>query len=221
MALNLIMLGPPGAGKGTQAEAFARDHGIPRISTGDMLREAVQAGTPIGLAAKARMDAGSLVSDDAIIAIVRERLARPDTAAGFVLDGFPRTVAQAGALDELMDGCEPLLVLEMIVPPDVLVRRVRGRRICERCGANATPADEATCAKCGGKLVQRRDDSEAVVRERLRVYERDTRPLVAYYRDRPTFRTLDGDQPPAVVAQAIRDAVASAREAARAAERRS
>ena len=215
MALNLVMLGPPGAGKGTQAEAFARERGIPRISTGDMLREAVHGGTPIGLAARERMDAGLLVSDDVMIAIVGERLDRPDTQTGFVLDGFPRTVTQAEALDRLIDGRSPLLVLEIVVPTEVLVRRVRGRRVCERCGANAKPGDGSICPSCGGTFVQRSDDSEAVVRERVRVYERDTRPLVAYYQARPTFRTLDGDRPPDVVARAIRAAVVEATEAAR------
>ncbi len=209
MAVNLIMLGPPGAGKGTQAESFARERRIPRISTGDMLREAVQFGTPVGLAAKVRMDQGALVSDDLIVALVRERLERPDTRGGFVLDGFPRTVAQAGALDALMAGRDPLVVVEMVVPGEVLVRRVLGRRICSRCGVNAGPADEA-CATCGGSFVQRSDDSERVVRERLNVYERDTRPLVAYYRCRPTFRTVDGNRPPDEVAAAIRGAVTSA-----------
>jgi len=214
MAVNLIMLGPPGAGKGTQAEVFAREQGIPRISTGDMLREAVQVGSPVGLAAKARMDQGALVGDDTMIALVRERLERPDTSPGFVLDGFPRTVAQAGALDALMATRDPLVVVEMVVPGEVLVRRVLGRRICSRCGANAGPSDQ-TCATCGGPLVQRSDDSERVVRERLNVYERDTRPLVAYYRCRPTFRTVDGNRPPDEVAAAIRVAVASALAAGR------
>jgi adenylate kinase len=214
MALNLIMLGPPGAGKGTQAEAFAREHAIPRISTGDMLREAVHARTPVGLTARAKMDSGALVSDDLMIAIVRERLERPDTRAGFVLDGFPRTVAQAEALDVLIDGRDPLIVVEMVVPADVLVQRVLGRRICSQCGANAGLGEER-CATCGGSLVQRSDDSAAVVRERLHVYERDTRPLVAYYRNRPSFRTIDGDQPPDRVVRAIREAVASARTSGR------
>ncbi len=219
MALNLVMLGPPGAGKGTQAEAFARERGIPRISTGDMLRDAVHAGTPVGLAARERMDAGLLVSDDVMIAIVGERLARPDTHPGFVLDGFPRTVAQAEALDRLIDGRSPLWVLEIVVPTEVLVRRVRGRRVCDRCGANAKPGDATLCSSCGGTFVQRSDDSETVVRERLRIYERDTRPLVAYYQSRPTFRTLDGDRPPDVVARAIREALGTAAGAAREAGR--
>jgi adenylate kinase len=219
MATNLIMLGPPGAGKGTQAEAFAREHGIPRISTGDMLREAVHAGTPVGRAAQERMDAGLLVNDELMIAIVRERLDRPDSRRGFVLDGFPRTVGQARALDEIVDGRGPLIVLEIVVPTDVLVRRVRGRRICDACGVNAGPTDEAECRKCGGTLVQRTDDSETIVRERLRIYQQQTQPLVAYYRARPTFRSLDGDRTQAAVAQAIRDAVASARQSAWEAER--
>src|SRR5688572_22175233 len=137
MALNLIMLGAPGAGKGTQAERFARDRGIPKISTGDILREAVQTGTPIGLRAKAIMDRGELVSDDVIIGIVKDRLDRPDTAAGFILDGFPRTVAQAQALDGLMNGRSPLIVIDIDVPEKELVRRLASRLVCSQCGANA------------------------------------------------------------------------------------
>jgi len=212
MALNLIMLGPPAAGKGTQAKTFARDHGIPHISTGDMLREAVAAKTPVGLAAKALMDAGKLVNDDVIIEIVRERLDRPDARKGFVLDGFPRTVAQAGALDGLMGGREPLLVVEIVVPAEVLVARACGRRVCRDCGTITTAAN-AACPTCGGKLEQRSDDTEPVVRERLRVYENNTRPLVDYYRRRPTFQPVDGDQPPDAVARGIRHAVEAAQAA--------
>ncbi len=208
MALNLVMLGPPAAGKGTQAKELARGRRIPHISTGDMLREAVQAGTPVGLAAKALMDAGSLVGDDVIIAVVRERLDRADTRDGFVLDGFPRTVAQAEALDTLMSGRAPLVILEIAVPTEVLVERACSRRICSRCAAPAMPKD-TVCASCGGPLVQRRDDTEEIVRERLRVYDRDTRPLVAYYGNRPTFRALDGVQSPDAVAAAIQQAVDS------------
>ncbi len=209
MALNLIMLGPPAAGKGTQAKTFARDHGLPHISTGDMLREAVAAKTPVGLAAKALMDAGKLVGDDVIIEIVRERLDRPDARRGFVLDGFPRTVAQAGALDGLMTGRDPLLVVEIVVSTEVLVGRACGRRVCRDCGTITTAANPA-CPTCGGKLEQRSDDTEAVVRERLRVYENSTRPLVDYYRSRPTFQPVDGNQPPDAVATAIRHAVETA-----------
>src|SRR5215813_14742299 len=137
MALNLIMLGPPGAGKGTQAERFARSRGIPKISTGDMLRAAVHDRTELGLRAKAIMDRGELVSDDVMIGIVRERLDRADARSGFILDGFPRTVAQATALDEIMDGRDPLIVIDIVVPEAELVRRLSTRMICDNCGANA------------------------------------------------------------------------------------
>src|SRR5690242_12114889 len=136
MSLNLIMLGPPGAGKGTQAERFARSRGIPKISTGDMLRAAVHDGTEIGKRARAIMDRGELVSDDVMIGIVRERLDRPDAASGFILDGFPRTVAQAAALDQIMIGRDPLIVVDIVVPEWELVRRLSTRLICEDCGAN-------------------------------------------------------------------------------------
>jgi len=195
MALNLIVLGPPGAGKGTQAERFARSRGIPRISTGDILRDAVAAGTELGRKAKAIMERGELVSDDVMIGIVRERLDRPDARGGFVLDGFPRTVTQAEALDAIMKGRDPLIVLDIPVPEAELVKRLASRLVCERCGTNALP-ESSTCAKCGGRLVPRADDNEDVVRERLAVYERQSRPLVEYYRTRPTFRSIDGAQTP-------------------------
>jgi len=212
VASNVIVLGPPGAGKGTQARQFADAHGIPKISTGDMLREAVEEGTELGRQARATMEAGRLVSDEVMIGVVRERLARADAAAGFVLDGFPRTVAQARALDRILDNRAPLVVVNLEVPDEELVRRLRQRRVCAGCGANADPSDgvRQTCARCGGPLIQRADDAEAVVRERLRVYHRETRPLVEYYRDRPAFRVVDGDRPWADVARAIEDAVDSA-----------
>jgi adenylate kinase len=215
MALNLVMLGPPGAGKGTQAKRFAAARGIPHISTGDMLREAVAAGTEIGRRAKAVMEQGGLVSDEIILGVVRERLAKPDARAGFLLDGFPRTVAQAQALDAMMEGRGPLVVVDLAVADDELVRRLASRRVCSRCGANAEfpasghPAPTA-CAKCGGALTQRPDDREEVVRERLRVYARDTRPLVDYYRGRPTFRAVDGARAPEQVAADLAAAVDSA-----------
>ncbi|MEW6322145.1 MAG: adenylate kinase [Acidobacteriota bacterium] len=213
--LNLVMLGPPGAGKGTQAERFAREHGIPRISTGDILREAVVAGTELGLAVRAAMDRGELVSDELIVGIVRDRLARPDVAAGLILDGFPRTVPQARALDEILAGRGPVVIVEIQVPDEELVRRVRARRICADCGANASAfaADAASaerCQTCGGRLVARSDDTEDVVRERLKVYWRDTRPVIAYYQSRPTYRVVDGAQPPERVREALAAAVASA-----------
>ena len=219
MALNLIMLGPPGAGKGTQAERFAMLKTIPKISTGDMLREAVKAGTPIGLEAKAIMDRGELVSDEVMVKIVQERLSRDDARAGFILDGFPRTVAQAEALDGVMAGRAPLIVIDIVVPEAELVRRLGSRLICGNCGQNADPSDAAAlttlrCSKCGGPLKQRADDNEAVVRERLRVYHANTAPLVDYYRERPTFRAIDGAQGPEAVAAALADAVESAKNVA-------
>jgi len=208
VAVRLVMLGPPGAGKGTQAERFARSRGLARISTGDMLREAVQQGTELGRQAKALMDAGRLVSDDVMIGIVRERLARPDAVRGFVLDGFPRTVAQAHALDEMLDDDSPLIVIDVDVPDETLVRRLGARRICKVCGWTAPPGP-LVCEKCGGELVQRRDDGAEVVRERLRVFGNESRPLVDFYQQRPTFRSVDGDQVPEAVAADISAAVAS------------
>ena len=208
MMVRLVMLGPPGAGKGTQAERFARTRGVPKISTGDILRDAVQEGTDIGRAAKAVMDTGRLVGDDVMIEIVRERLRRPDAQRGFVLDGFPRTVRQAEALDRLLDDDVPLVVVDIEVPEETLVRRLSTRRICRQCGWTAAPG-MTNCAKCGGELIQRRDDNSEVVRERLQVYVRDTQPLVEFYSRRPTFRSVDGDQPADSVAADLAAAVAS------------
>jgi adenylate kinase len=212
VSLNLLMLGPPGAGKGTQAERFARTRGIPKISTGDILREAVQAETEIGRRAKAIMDRGELVSDEVMIGIVRDRLEREDARDGFILDGFPRTVAQASALDGIMAGRDPLIVIDIVVPEADLVRRLSTRLICDSCGVNAPIGDGAAgvCARCGGKLVQRADDNDAVVRERLKVYHRQTEPLVEYYRTRPTFRSIDGAQAPDRVAADLASAIEAA-----------
>jgi len=222
VALNLVMLGPPGAGKGTQAERFAREHGIPKVSTGDILREAVHSGSELGRAVKAVMERGELVGDDLIIGIVRERLTRPDALAGFVLDGFPRTAAQATALDEIAASRGPVICVEIQVPDEELVRRVRGRRVCDDCGANADAFEHRPnalpdlcqnterCRTTGPKWVARSDDSETVVRERLKVYWRDTRPMIEYYSARPTFRVIDGLQSPEQVREALVGAVASA-----------
>jgi adenylate kinase len=212
VALNVVVLGPPGAGKGTQAERFAREYGIPKVSTGDILREAVQSGSELGRQVKTLMERGDLVSDGLIIGIVRERLAKPDAAVGFVLDGFPRTVPQAEALDGIMAGRDPLIVVEMKVPDEELVRRVQRRRVCKDCGTNvsafgAGPALVQLCERCGGELVTRNDDSEKVVRDRLKVYWRDTRPMIDYYGSRPTFRSIDGAQLPEQVRQALVGAI--------------
>lgn len=200
------MLGPPGAGKGTQAERFARKQGLTRIATGDILREAVEQDAELASAAKGAMDAGRLVADDLVVEIVRNRMRSPEAARGFVLDGFPRTVAQAEALESM--AATPLVVVDIEVPEDVLVTRLAARRICRSCGATATPGLSA-CERCGGQLVQRRDDGAEVIRERLRVYQRQTQPLVEYYQPRPTFRSVDGDQSPDAVAADIAAAVAS------------
>jgi adenylate kinase len=204
MGLNVVMMGPPGAGKGTQANRFAKERGLPKISTGDILREGIKDRNPVALEAKARMDQGELVDDATMIAIVRDRLNRPDTQAGFVLDGFPRTVGQAEALDTVIEarGNGPLVVVDVAVPEAELVRRLASRRICGTCGTTADPSVPVggLCATCGGKLVQRADDGANVVLERLRVYERSTRPVLEYYRGRPTFRVVDGAQAPDKVA---------------------
>jgi adenylate kinase len=210
VAVNVVILGPPGAGKGTQAERFAGLHGLPKISTGDILREAIRQDSDLGRAEKATMYAGSLVSDDVMIAIVRERLGRDDAKPGFVLDGFPRTVVQAAALDEMMAGRGPLVVVDIVVPEDVLVRRLAARRICSVCGTNALVESTTTCGKCGGPLRQRKDDGEDIVRERLKVYHRQTKPLVDYYSARPTFRWVDGNQPADVVTASLDNAILEA-----------
>ncbi|MGH9385560.1 MAG: adenylate kinase [Vicinamibacterales bacterium] len=222
MPLNVVMLGPPGAGKGTQAERFAREFGIPKVSTGDTLREAVHSGSELGRAVKAVMARGELVGDDLMLGIVRDRLARPDAADGFVLDGFPRTVAQAEALDAMLADRGPVIVVEIQVPDEELVARVKARRVCDDCGANAgvfahSPTElpekclhTDRCRSVGPKWSTRTDDSELVVRERLRVYHRQTQPVIAHYRGQTTYRAIDGRQSPDRVGEALIDAVASA-----------
>ena len=198
MALNVIMLGPPASGKGTQAVRLAQARGIPKISTGDILREAGQAGTELGLKAKALMDRGELVSDEDMVNIVRERLSRPDAQDGFILDGFPRTVSQAQTLDRMLQG-QPLVIIDLAVPDSELIHRMEGRRVCSKCAANAEPGSVSgeTCARCGGRMVTRADDGDANVRQhRLEVYARESRPLLDYYRSRPTFRSVNGAQAP-------------------------
>ena len=225
MGLNVIMMGPPGAGKGTQADRFARERGLPKISTGDMLREGIKEQNPVALEAKQLMDRGELVADGTIIAIVRDRLTRPDTRPGFVLDGFPRTVGQAAALDRLMEERAegPLVVIDVVVPEQELVRRLGSRRICGRCGTNAE-AGKTACGKCNGELVVRADDDGQVVLERLKIYERATRPVLDYYRQRPTYRAVNGAQAQEQVAddmdRMIDEAAASGKTARIASERR-
>ena len=208
MSIRLVMLGPPGAGKGTQAERFAQSRQVVRISTGDVLRQARLGNPDLDRQARLTMDAGRLVDDDVVIGIVRRRLVEAEARGGFVLDGFPRTLTQAEALDHLLDDRDPLVVIDIEVPEETLFDRLRSRRVCSKCGTPATSALEA-CGACGGRLVQRTDDDLRVVRERLRVYEQESRPIVEFYRRRPTFRSVDGDQPLDSVAADISAAVAS------------
>lgn len=206
MGLNVIMMGPPGAGKGTQATRFARERGLLKISTGDILRDAIKDGTPVGMIAKTKVDRGELVDDATMIEIVRLRLARQDAICGFVLDGFPRTVFQARSLDTIVEerGNGPLVIVDVRVPEDELVRRLAIRRICANCGTGADPFGSATtCKKCGGRLVQRVDDDKDVVLQRLKIYESSTRPVLEYYKARPTFRTVNGAQAPEIVASEL------------------
>ena len=216
MAFNLVMFGPPGAGKGTQASRLAVELGIPQISTGDILREAVQSGTELGRQAKAIMDAGDLVSDEVVVGIIRERLAKKDAETGFILDGFPRTVSQASELDVILNGRDTLGVIELSVPDEELVSRLSKRRVCADCGSivglqsDGSTATSLTCSTCGGDLGQRSDDRDEVGRERLRVYHQQTSPLVDFYKPRPSFRSLDGNQPLDLVTTAVRDAVDTA-----------
>ena len=206
-AINVVMLGPPGAGKGTQAEHLSRRRKLPKISTGDILREAVQAGTALGRAAKKTMEAGNLVGDDMMIAIVQDRLSRSDARCGFVLDGFPRTVVQAIALDRMISERGPLVVLDIVVPEDELERRLATRKICSTCGSNAAPDWTESCQKCEGALVTRVDDGIEIVRERLKVYQRQTKPLVEYYSTRPNFSSIDGNRAAEMVTASVEAAL--------------
>ena len=210
MVLNLVMLGPPGAGKGTQARRLAESRGVPHISTGEILRAAVQANTDRGRKAKAVIESGRLVSDEIMIGIVNDRLDNDDARKGFLLDGFPRTVFQADALDNILGGRQPLVVIDLSVNDDELVRRLSTRRMCESCGVitgavSGKPA--VVCDTCGGALKQRSDDREEVVRERLVVYRQSTEPLIGYYQRRPTFRSVDGSQDEESVAALVGAAV--------------
>ncbi|MGH7408061.1 MAG: adenylate kinase [Candidatus Methylomirabilales bacterium] len=197
--MRVILLGPPGAGKGTQAQRLTQKLGIPQVSTGDILRAAVAAGTGLGREAKATMDQGALVPDSVVIGIIRERLAAPDCARGYILDGFPRTAAQAEALGEMLQalGTPLTAVLSLTVDPEELVRRLGGRRTCGSCGAayhleTAPPRRVGLCDRCGGGLLQRDDDREETIRKRLAVYREQTAPLVAYYRGLGLLREVDG-----------------------------
>lgn len=198
--MRLILLGPPGAGKGTQAQRIVETHGIPQLSTGDMLRAAVAQQTEVGKRAKAVMDAGKLVSDEIVNAIVSERIDQPDCANGFILDGFPRTLVQADATEEMLRLKDKALsvVIELKVEDEVLVDRVSGRYTCAQCGAgyhdtNLKPKVEGVCDKCGSTSFKRRaDDNPETVRTRLQSYYKDTSPLIGYYHAKGLLHSIDG-----------------------------
>ena len=195
--MNLILLGAPGAGKGTQAEIICEKLSIPAISTGNIIREALKNGTEMGLKAKAYMDEGKLVPDDVVIGIIRERLSEDDCQNGFILDGFPRTIPQAEALDQMGIVIDRVISIE--VPDDKIAARMAGRRVCLKCGASyhteyKKPAKEGVCNACGAELVQRKDDAPETVLERLHVYHEQTEPLKGYYEKAGKLRLVEGQE---------------------------
>lgn len=212
--MNVILMGPPGAGKGTQADGIVKEFGVPHISTGDMFRAATHEGTALGLQAKAFMDAGQLVPDDVTIGIVAERLSKPDCTKGFLLDGFPRTLAQAEALEAMLGKLgRPIdVVISIEVPLEDLIARLTGRHICRQCAAPYhmifnPPRVAGKCDQCGGELYQRADDSETTARKRLDVYVKQTAPLVNFYGQRGLLESIDGSRSVDEVGQAIVTAV--------------
>jgi adenylate kinase len=212
--MRLVLLGPPGAGKGTQAKQLTEYVGVPHISTGDLLREAIAAGSPLGRKAGRYVDAGQLVPDELILDLMAERLAHSDCHAGFLLDGFPRTVAQAEALDRRLQSKGQAVdgVLLLSLGDDTIVERLAGRWICRRCGAsyhatNLPPRRPGVCDLCGGPLDQREDDKPATVQDRLRVYRRLTEPLVEYYREKHLLHEVSGEGSIEAVAEKVRAAV--------------
>jgi adenylate kinase len=211
----VIFLGPPGAGKGTQARQIAESYSVPHLSTGDMFREHVSRGTPLGLRAKPIMERGELVPDDLVLSMVEDRISRPDSAGGFILDGFPRTIPQAEALDEILRRrfkTEPLVV-HFVVDKNQLMRRLTGRRTCVIGGEiyniyDHPPKVQGRCDRDGGELVQRPDDREEVIAERLAAYERQTRPLVDYYRRQGVLKDVDGMAAPEAVTRNVLELLA-------------
>jgi adenylate kinase len=222
--MRIVLLGAPGSGKGTQSQRLVERHGIPQISTGDLLRGAVARGTELGIKAKEAMDAGRLVDDDIVLGMIRERLGEPDAEAGFILDGFPRNIAQAKALDSLLGELgKPLdTVVQMDVDYGELTRRIAGRRTCSNCGRvfnllTCPPgqAEKETCPKTGGphQLFQRPDDNEATVAERLKVYDEKTKPLIDFYRERGILRSIDAEGDLAEVTERLEKALGASLDA--------
>jgi adenylate kinase len=195
--MRIVMLGAPGSGKGTQAQRIQKEHGLPQISTGDLLRKAVADKTALGQKAKQAMDAGELVSDDIVLGMIKERIAQPDAKRGFILDGFPRNTSQADSLDALLGGLKLKLdrVVLMDVDFEILMKRLTGRRTCSKTGAVlniyfSSPAELEACKKAGGELLQRKDDNEETIGNRLKVYQRETAPLVDLYTKRGLLKTV-------------------------------
>ena len=208
--MKLILLGAPGAGKGTQAEIICKEKNIPTISTGNMLREALKNGTEMGLKAKVYMDAGDLVPDDIIIGIIKDRVAQPDCANGFILDGFPRTIPQAEALDNM--GVDIDAVLDIEVADEAIITRMSGRRVCEKCGSSyhmlyKQPKVEGVCDNCGGTLVQRKDDHLDTVKDRLNVYHNQTEPLKEYYSKQGKLLVVHGQEEVEDTTRLVREAL--------------
>ena len=212
--MKIIFIGPPGSGKGTQAKRLAGRFEIPHISTGDMLREAVAAGTPVGQQAASIMAAGQLVPDDLMIAMIDDRLSRPDATKGFILDGFPRTLVQAEKLESLVgNGKGDLRVLQLLVPDDAIVRRITLRRTCAQCGAiyhleNQPPANDSVCDRCGAEVIARPDDTEEAVRKRLESFHRQTMPVATFYKSKSILREVDGIGPVDEVFERIEQSLA-------------
>ena len=212
--MKLVLLGPPGAGKGTQAKMMIEKYQIPQISTGDILRQAVKDGTPLGKEAKTYMDQGELVPDELIINLVKERIKAGDCKEGYIFDGFPRTVAQAEALDNVLEGLSTKLdaVVSINVPEDEVVKRLSGRRTCKSCGTlyhviYNSPTKEGICDKCGGELFQRDDDNETTIRQRLSVYQEQTSPLIEYYSEQGLVKAIPGTGEPQEIFTAICEAL--------------
>lgn len=217
--MRIVLLGAPGSGKGTQSQLLVKAYGVPQVSTGDLLREAIAQGTELGRRAKAAMDAGTLVDDAIVLGMIRERLDKPDAAKGFILDGFPRNLVQAAALAELLNTVGKPLQAVILLNLDlgVLFKRLTGRRICQDCGRvfnvlTSPPGANLHCEKCGDspRLIQRPDDREEVIGKRLEVYEAQTKPLVQHYRENGLLRVIDADAPQEVVFASLQRAIAAA-----------
>lgn len=210
--LVVIMLGPPGSGKGTQAVELSKDLKLPHISTGDLFRENISKNTELGKLAKGYMDQGKLVPDEVVLNMLKDRVSRSDSSNGYILDGFPRTIPQADAFGQMLSSNTKLVVLDLQVPDEVLVKRTVGRRTCKGCGQIyniyfSPPNQENVCDKCGSELTQRSDDREDVVQERLKVYHAQTKPLIEYYEKKGVIHHVDGTQSPEKVNKALREAL--------------